>query len=313
MPRMRTLKPEFWDSPSTAQASLAARLLFLAMWNWADDSGRGTAGLKELEAFAFPNDDIREYARNKAGNSGEVPRTTPELYRNFAEVCGDVAEAYGVVFYRVKSRPYYAIPSFRSHQAKDFRETSKYPLEAEGQFFDVTSGNTILPDGNSGDSAHEAGKSAPMAGKKNTVIGEKGNRVKELKDSSSEVADATPRPEVENILNLFDDRMVANGVKKPSRGKKNTDAVRLLIDKDGYTVDQIIWIINWATRHEFWRTNILSPAKLREKFDQLKLKSQSEATKNNVATTTDKMTQTMLLAQQMEHGQSEGGNAIESH
>lgn len=177
MARMRTLKPEFWDSPSTAQASLAARLLFLAMWNWADDSGRGTAGLKELEAFAFPNDDIREYARNKAGNSGEVPRTTPELYRNFAELCGDVAEAYGVMFYQVKSRPYYVIPSFKAHQAKDFRSTSKYPLETEGQFFEVTSGNMLLLNGNAGNSAPMAGEKAEEAGTRPVVIGEQGKRV----------------------------------------------------------------------------------------------------------------------------------------
>lgn len=177
MARMRTLKPEFWDSPSTAQASLAARLLFLAMWNWADDSGRGTAGLKELEAFAFPNDDIREYARNKAGISGEVPRTTPELYRNFAELCGDVAEAYGVMFYQVKSRPYYVIPSFKAHQAKDFRSTSKYPLETEGQFFDVTSGNMLLLNGNAGNSAPMAGEKEEEAGTRPVVIGEQGKRV----------------------------------------------------------------------------------------------------------------------------------------
>ena len=40
MPRIRTIKPEFWDSPGTASASLRIRLLFIAMWNWADDHGR---------------------------------------------------------------------------------------------------------------------------------------------------------------------------------------------------------------------------------------------------------------------------------
>jgi hypothetical protein len=29
-------------------------------------------------------------------------------------------------------------------------------------------------------------------------------------------------------------------------------------------------MIRWATNHEFWRSNILSMSKLREKFDQLK-------------------------------------------
>ena len=43
------MKPEFWDSPDTAKAGPWARLLFIALWNWADDYGRGTANMKELE------------------------------------------------------------------------------------------------------------------------------------------------------------------------------------------------------------------------------------------------------------------------
>ena len=57
MPRIRTIKPEFWDSPGTARASLRARLFFIALWNWADDYGVGTANPKQLIGFAFPNDD----------------------------------------------------------------------------------------------------------------------------------------------------------------------------------------------------------------------------------------------------------------
>jgi len=92
------------------------------------------------------------------------------------------------------------------------------------------------------------------------------------KPSSSEIADAI-RPDVQHLLDLLDGCIEANGAKKPSRGKKNTDAARLLIDKDGYTVEQVAWMIRWATNDEFWRTNILSMSKLREQFDQLKLKA----------------------------------------
>lgn len=93
------------------------------------------------------------------------------------------------------------------------------------------------------------------------------------KSFSSEVADATPRPEVEQLLDLLDEGIEANGAKKPTRTKKNTDAARLLLDRDGWTVEQVSWMIRWATRDEFWRRNILSMSKLREKFDQLKLQS----------------------------------------
>lgn len=90
---------------------------------------------------------------------------------------------------------------------------------------------------------------------------------------SSEAAGAATRPEVESLLNLMEERVEANGSKKPSRSKKNHDAARLLIDRDGYTPEQVAWMIRWATNDEFWRQNILSMSKLREKFEQLKIKS----------------------------------------
>lgn len=93
------------------------------------------------------------------------------------------------------------------------------------------------------------------------------------KNSSSEIATALPRPDVENLLDSFDKNMETLGAKKPSRSKANTDAMRLLIDKDGYTTEQVLWIMNWASNDEFWRTNILSPSKLRTQFEQLKLKA----------------------------------------
>ena len=184
MPRMRTIKPEFWDSPSTAKADLAVRLTYIAMWNWADDSGRGTANLKELEAFCFPNDEISSLPRASAGASGDRCGNSAHgsgSWRNFAEVCGEVAEVYGIKFYKVHDRPYYVIPNFREHQAKDFREKSKYPKEDEGYLFDITSGNAINEKGeeesSSGTSGDRCGNSAHSSGKKSLVIGEQGNRV----------------------------------------------------------------------------------------------------------------------------------------
>lgn len=96
---------------------------------------------------------------------------------------------------------------------------------------------------------------------------------KKESSSSSEVSNETPRPDVIELLDLLDSCIALNGFKKPSRTKKNTDAARLLLDKDGYDVRQVSWMIQWATNDEFWRTNILSMSKLREKFDQLKAKA----------------------------------------
>lgn len=114
MPRIRTIKPEFWDSPSTANAGPWARLAFIALWNWADDFGRGTANLKELEGFVFPNDS--EFT----DKNGEPT--------DFRGILRELAGAYGVVFYEVEGRSYYAIPSWDRHERTDRRgKGSKYP------------------------------------------------------------------------------------------------------------------------------------------------------------------------------------------
>ncbi len=44
---------------------------------------------------------------------------------------------------------------------------------------------------------------------------------------------------------------------------------RLMRQRDGRTVEQIRYLITWTARHEFWSGVVLSPAKLRAKWDQL--------------------------------------------
>lgn len=91
------------------------------------------------------------------------------------------------------------------------------------------------------------------------------------KDSSSEVADAPIRPDVLSLIEHLDRRIAENGSKLPSRSKKNLDAARLLMDRDGRTVEQVRAAIDWCQGDDFWRSNILSMSKLREKYDQIRL------------------------------------------
>ena len=67
--------------------------------------------------------------------------------------------------------------------------------------------------------------------------------------------------------------MERNGQKSNGHLKRNADAIRLLIDRDGHDVDDIARIIRWCQADEFWRTNILSASKLREKYGQLSAKA----------------------------------------
>lgn len=58
MPRIRTIKPEFWSDPTIATLDFFTRLFYIGLWNFADDYGRGRANAKELNGFIFPNDDV---------------------------------------------------------------------------------------------------------------------------------------------------------------------------------------------------------------------------------------------------------------
>ncbi|MGE0755719.1 MAG: phage replication protein [Pirellulaceae bacterium] len=60
--------------------------------------------------------------------------------------------------------------------------------------------------------------------------------------------------------------------RKPPRMDKWASTIRLMREVDGRTHDEIRKLFGWCNRDEFWRTNILSPEKLREKWDDLTLK-----------------------------------------
>ena len=111
-------------------------------------------------------------------------------------------------------------------------------------------------------------------------------------DLSSEAADAAYRPEIDEILDLLDSEIVRNGGKRPSRTKRNRDAVRLMLDRDGRTAAQIQNAILWCQADEFWRSNILSASKLREQYDRLRLAAQRRPSTPNRLTPKQRARQT---------------------
>ncbi len=234
MPRIRTIKPEFFDSPSTARASFRARLFFIALWCWADDYGVGTANARQLIGFAFPND--------PEVTDAELP-----------SLCAEVADAFGVVWYEVENRPYYAIPSWEKHQRNERRAQGKHPGPDKGKRVDteLPTERTELPN---------------ISG---LGTGEQGNRGTGEQASSSAL-----RVDVAAVLDHLDDRIRANGAKVPTRGKTNIDAARLMLDADKRDITEVHRVIDWATSDEFWRANVLSASTLRRQYDRLLLASQ---------------------------------------
>lgn len=54
MPRIRTIKPEFWADEKLGPMSATTRLVFLGLISMADDRGRLVDSEKQIDAFIFP-------------------------------------------------------------------------------------------------------------------------------------------------------------------------------------------------------------------------------------------------------------------
>lgn len=59
MARIRTVKPEFWTDEKVVECSVTARLLFIGLWNFADDEGRIVDSPKQIKMKVFPGDDLK--------------------------------------------------------------------------------------------------------------------------------------------------------------------------------------------------------------------------------------------------------------
>ena len=191
MPRIRTIKPEFWSSPDVAKASAVARLAYIGMWNWADDYGRGTLNLKELEGFIFPNDDIKELS---VGTS-----------ENFRRVVKEVVDTFGIIIYEVHGRTYYAIPTWADHQRTERKAKSKYPALEDGenvsdQWSDGSSYTFLRA---ASEVPTQGGGSSRKPEHRNRGTGEQGNSGREgVKETSNPTGGQDPNTENPQPQNL---------------------------------------------------------------------------------------------------------------
>ena len=58
MPRIRTIKPEFWTSTQVVKCDPVARLFFVGLWSFADDQGVHPADILRAKMEIFPGDNF---------------------------------------------------------------------------------------------------------------------------------------------------------------------------------------------------------------------------------------------------------------
>ena len=112
MPRIRTVKPEFWRSPDVIELNDFQQLLYIGLWNFTDDEGRGAYDPTAIAADVF----LRKYALDPRGVTEDI-ETAFQAY----------AERDMVTVYRVNGRDYYQINNWHDHQKINRPQKSKIP------------------------------------------------------------------------------------------------------------------------------------------------------------------------------------------
>lgn len=106
MSRYRTIKPEFWASEQIVLLSMQARLMFIGMWNFADDNGVLPASFINIKAKIFPIDNC---------SLADIKNWINELIQQKL-----------IKEYQIDDKSYWMITGFKIHQKID-KPSYKYP------------------------------------------------------------------------------------------------------------------------------------------------------------------------------------------
>lgn len=287
--RIRNIKPEFWKSEDVKRLSREDRLLFVGLWSYVDDNGVGIDDYRQIAADLFPIEDdpleVREFVREGLQRISEGSLITRY------ELSG---KAYlfinGWKHQKVynANKPRHPLPcGIAKHPEDDY----VVPPEALGR----TSGESresLNPPENGhasrgAESAEDLSTSYPQGQTGKPVTSDSVDPPETLGTGSGgqgvrgsgeeEITSAEPpRDDVNQLCLRLQDRIVANGAKKPNITEKWRTEARLLLDKDERPLDVALRLIDWSTGNEFWRPNILSMPTFRAKYDQLLLQARRE-------------------------------------
>jgi hypothetical protein len=84
------------------------------------------------------------------------------------------------------------------------------------------------------------------------------------------------------LCDLLADLIAANGSLRPRITDKWVTDMDRIMRLDGREPWAVEAIIHWCQHDPFWRANIMSPHKLRQKFDQLRLQAERQSAPNRL-------------------------------
>lgn len=107
------------------------------------------------------------------------------------------------------------------------------------------------------------------------------------------------------LANLFANEIKKNIADFKSPNVKSwANTIRLMMEKDHRTKEQIEYLIKWVQQDDFEMANVLSPVKLRKRFDNLVLKAKQDYVRNNNSKKTGRQEQNQSLLERMKQGES---------
>jgi uncharacterized protein YdaU (DUF1376 family) len=121
-----------------------------------------------------------------------------------------------------------------------------------------------------------------------TDVQQEGNETSTMYECMDEgMDDSTSLKVPTELANLLADKIEANGSKRPNVNQAWIDEMDYLIRIDKREVDLVRQVIEWSQNDSWWMPHIHNPKKLREKFDQLRLKmlAQKSASQNGYMNT----------------------------
>lgn len=105
--RIRSIKPEFWESESLGKVSREARLLFIGLFSCCDDVGRARASSRLLASRLFPYDD--------------------DAFKKLPGWIAELEKQGCIRIYVVDGESYLDLPKWANHQKIDKPSASKLP------------------------------------------------------------------------------------------------------------------------------------------------------------------------------------------
>jgi hypothetical protein len=105
--RIRSIKPEFWESENLSKVSREARLLFIGLFSCCDDVGRARASSRLLASRLFPYDE--------------------DAFKRLPVWISELEKQGCIRLYQVDGESYLDIPKWQNHQKIDKPSASKLP------------------------------------------------------------------------------------------------------------------------------------------------------------------------------------------